>query len=370
MLLKSVILTCFDKLQKERSSSAVYHILTAKRSIQTIQDIHLYQLQSFYGIYKTLKKSIFEHTLHQMNKDGLLNGLSEEAMVHDLTPAGEKWLKENYKVCSLHYFNGIMFEEMSLPFAERLLLLIQVFTNSRMNHNTYIPVVDKREIELWVKKYYKQMNNQQENFLEKLYNELEQILDCFSNKEAEIFVQRLTGYKYYGKSMEQIAIRYASTFQDVHLLLERTLHRMLQIIITNKTTYPLLFSIIKDLVQTDKLTQSARKTYYYLDKQYTPHEIAKIRKLTVNTVYDHIVEIAVDDKHFPIETYVDQFKQKEIMNAVQRSGSYKLKSLKQYVSEEITYFQIRLVLTMITHIKGGEEYEPNASAGDTTSKTF
>ncbi|MGM8211646.1 helix-turn-helix domain-containing protein [Virgibacillus sp. W0430] len=351
MLFKSVILTCISRLQGERSSNAVYYILKGKRSIQTIQDIHLYQLQSFYGIYKPLSKQIYEQSLKEMYEQGLLHRKFEDTIIYLLSNEGLNWLKDNCEETKLTYFNGTIYEQISLPFIERLLLLIQVVMNYRMNNNSYIPIVDNQAVEQWSKIYFKDVKGNINAFINSLYSELLHALSRLSNDEATIFVQRLTGYKHYGKSLEQIALKNATSVQHTYLLLERTIHRILRTISENDTNYPILISILNDLKPKEKLTRSARETYKYLKNHYKPNEIARLRNLTINTIYDHIVEIAVHRKHFSITPYVNEQQQKEIISAVNKCNSFKLKTVKQYVQKDISYFQIRLVLAVITHLK-------------------
>lgn len=367
MLLESIILYCFDRLHAERSSNATYHILTGKRSIQTIQDVHLYNIQRFYGIYKSLSKRKYNSTISKLYMDGFL---IEESNAYILSPSGIAWLNSNRLKHGLHYFNGIQFEEISALFMDRLLLLIQVMTNYKKNNNTYIPIIDKQAIGQWVKTYFKRVKHQNNVLVNHLYVELYRILDCFTAKEAKIIVDRFTGYNHYGKSLEQIALEQKATVQHIFLFHERTVHRMLHMITKDKDQYPLLFSMIKDLIVVNKLTQSARQTYHYLMQQFKPHEIAHLRKITVNTVHDHIVEIAVHNKHFSITSYVNEQEQQEVIQAVQKNKSFKLKTLKNQVSNDMTYFQIRLVLAMLTHVQGGEMYGTDRELGDDVKATF
>ena len=72
MILEGIILSCLSKLQTERSISAVYHIVTGKKSIQTVQDIHLYHLQAYFSVCQHLPKSQF---------DQMITDLTEQEMI-------------------------------------------------------------------------------------------------------------------------------------------------------------------------------------------------------------------------------------------------------------------------------------------------
>ncbi len=52
-----------------------------------------------------------------------------------------------------------------------------------------------------------------------------------------------------------------------------------------------------------------------------------VRRLKLNTIYDHLVEIALYDDEFPLSKYVNSTEQTEIEKAAQKTLSYKLKIL-------------------------------------------
>lgn len=70
--------------------------------------------------------------------------------------------------------------------------------------------------------------------------------------------------------------------------------------------------------------------------------------MKVNTIEDHLVEIVLSDKSFPIADYVSLDDEREIAAAINELGTKKLKAIKQMVdNKQISFFQIRLVLAKI-----------------------
>ncbi len=90
MFFDTIILTCCARFQAGRSISAVFHLLKGKRSIQTVQDAHLYQLEQFYGIYPTLRKRSFDERIQKLEKNGYLPLRSESAAVP--TQEASSWM--------------------------------------------------------------------------------------------------------------------------------------------------------------------------------------------------------------------------------------------------------------------------------------
>ncbi|MBM7598331.1 uncharacterized protein YpbB [Virgibacillus halotolerans] len=346
MLLKGMILTCSSHIQAERTISSIYHLLKGRKSIQTVQDAHIYQLEKFYGVYKSLSKKTFDQNVLELENKQFLQKNASDDLQFKITTAGKGWLNEHKDNLPLNYFNGLKYADTAKCFFERLILLIQTITNSRKNHYSFIPVIDKIAIEDWVRMIYRQAKGSEMQLLKKIYAELYRLLQHFTAQEANIFVDRLTGYKQYGMSLEQLATSYKRETSDIQLLLTGILQAMVAIIQKDIKQYSFLSFTLKDLSPSNSITNSAYATFELLNKGHTVEQIAHIRNLKGNTIQDHIVEIALYDATFPIHSYVSAQAQQEIITAIQQTKSYKLKQIKQYISEEINYFQIRLVLAI------------------------
>ncbi|SFD50996.1 Uncharacterized protein YpbB [Lentibacillus persicus] len=342
MLFNYIILSCCTKFQEDRSTSAVFHLLKGKRSIQTVQDAHIYELNHFYGIYPTLSKHDFEVHVQQLIKNNDLALKGDNTAI--VTRKGENWINQEAINVSGCYFHGMEYSRYAPVFWQRLLLMIQTMTNSKRHHFNFIPVIDKTEITDWVRKQYRLWKYDTSLFLNKLYSELFHLLNQFDTTEASIFVDSLTGYNHYGMSSFQIAERYGLEQVDVPLIRTSTIHRMLMLISQNEQHTPLLKHFLQDLTHEAKVTNSANKTKQFMAKGYSAENIASIRQLKLNTIYDHMVEIALYDKAFPLGHYVTPDIQAQIRAAIAAADSYKLKDIKQHVSASISYFQIRLVL--------------------------
>lgn len=346
MIFNGIILQCSLHIQAERTVSAIYHLLNGKKSIQTVQDAHIYRLEKFWGVYKSLTKEAFNKKIKELTDKRLLQKLEGQDNVYIPASAAKIWLDNNKKSLPLHYFNGLEYANIANVFFERLLLLIQTITNSRKNHFSFIPVIDKVPIENWVKTFYKKTKGSKQKLLAVIYDEVHQLLQYFPNREASIFVDRLTGYKNYGMSLDQLAALYKMAAHDIHLLFSGLLQTMVTIVYKEKNNFPFLSYIIKDLSGIIPITNSAYTTSKLLNRSYTIDQIVLIRQLKKNTIYDHIVEIALYDPLFPVNDFITGEKQQEIIRAVNMTKSYKLKKIKECITEDISYFEVRLVLAM------------------------
>lgn len=349
MLFKGLILKSSSQIKDERTITAIYHLLCGRRSIQTVQDAHLYKLDHFFGIYKLMNKSVFNHEIDQLVTSGLLlkSGSFE---VYNLSKQGYEWLEKHEKNIPLSYFNGLQYESIDNVFLSRLLLLIQVLTNGKMRNPSYIPVIDQINITNWVKHAYQDMKQTVNQHLHMAYTELHELLHYVSTQEAAIFVDRLTGFRQYGMSIQQLGAHYKMESHDVRLLLVAITHRLLVMIINEEQKYPFMTSLMKDLSMNGFITDSAHKTYDFMKEGYTATEIANRRGLKMSTLNDHIVEIALYDRTFSISPYINAQIRSEIVNTAIRIGSTKLSQIKKHIHPDISYFQIRLALTTIDNV--------------------
>src|SRR5699024_5488346 len=159
----------------------------------------------------------------------------------------------------------------------------------------------------------------------------------------EIWVSQLTSHNYIGQTMYQLAQEYSLSVKDIQLMTISVTHHILRELSRDSTAYPLLSSIARFESENDTLTKSARITNKLLKQHYTLEQIAIVRKLKMNTIYDHIVEISLHDPTFSLDMFIDPSVQEVIYDAIQDVNTFKLKTIKENLNGDISYFEIRLV---------------------------
>ncbi|HEX6594558.1 MAG TPA: helix-turn-helix domain-containing protein [Bacillota bacterium] len=355
LFLNGLILQCVRNIKAARSVSAVYYILRGKRSIQTVHDARIFHLEHYYGTNRSLGRNVFDQRVTQLKREGLLQQSTNDAGLI-VSGQGEGYLRQLLETFPFHYFHGFHYHHIASIFFDRIRLLIQTYTNSSMNHLSFIPIIDDLHITSWVKSFYIYYKNIDAQWmLQYLYDDLHAILSQLKNREAEFFIDCFTGYKQYGLSTEQLARKYHVTREDVQLLTVAITHKVLQTAHERNRRLKILPHLIRDLPMNHFITKTAETTYKLFKKGYTIEQISQIRQLKKNTICDHFVEISLFDSTFPVEDYVDQDDQREIVQATQEAKTSQLKEIKRAVSEEITYFQIRLVLAQMDRMQG--EYD-------------
>lgn len=353
MLYQTVLLHMQNALAHDRSISGAYYVLTGKQSIQTIQDAKLFRLEPYYGTYRSLKKQTFMKQVKKLEDTGLLQAKTTDNHF-ELTEEGREFLHDHGRLLQNYFFQGTHYHTFDRIFYKRLSLLVQVWTNAQQNNPTYIPVVDDPSITNWVKQKYRQLKQPASAYLSKLYEEFSFVFESLQVNEAiHIWVRQLTGYKRIGWTEQQLAVEYKKSAADIHLLTTSINHMLLNQIDADTNKLPLLSLIAAQEGTASRLTKSAQKTAQLLPS-HSLEEIAQERCLKLNTIYDHIVEISLNEAQFPLERFVSPPVQIQIEEAMKQAGSWKLKDIKALLPEQIRYFDIRLVLTHVqSHIDKG-----------------
>ncbi|WP_053219362.1 helix-turn-helix domain-containing protein [Virgibacillus senegalensis] len=342
-MLTEIILDSLSKLNQERSSAAVYHLLVGKRSSQTLQDAHIYHLTGYFGLAKGMEKQAFDEKIAKLVSKQYVHQTGDFVTV---TEAGRSFLKSRVKSGNLDHFHGLVYDRVSDIFYERLSLFIQTATNIVSGNHRFIPVTDNQEVLHWLKKYYAANRHRLEEILNQLYGELLVYLNRLPEQYAEIFVKRLSGFSHIGLSKVQLAASYEMDKYEFLVVYQWILHRLLNYVTDENIPTPVLATFARGLVREVFLTDSARKTNELLKQGMDVKEICRIRRLKESTVHDHLIEIAYANPQFPLDNYVSPEAVREITGQMERLSSRKLKHIKQALNDRYTYLQIRLVLAI------------------------
>lgn len=340
--LETVILYCLNQINGERSFSSIYHLLTGKKSSQTIQDAHLFQLDHLFQTFHFLSRDEFDKMAASFST---MNWIKSDTFQHYcLTDEGNEALRKQLSKNPIpKYLNGWGYHSLTFVFWERISLLVQVCSNLVHQHFQYIPIQRKSDTQTWLKNFLQKSGKDREKIAEQLHNEMVQCFDTDPNMDPIIFVIRLTGYDRIGLTSQQAADFLKQEYTYYHLQFLNLLHFMIKIIITEPNEYKLLYSIISDQNHRYSFTLSTRKTYELLKKGLDVDKIAEVRTLKRSTIEDHIVEIAIIDPGFDITPFVQTDKQKMILLAAKQTDSKQLKQIRELASG-CDYFEIRLVM--------------------------
>lgn len=345
--LSMIILYCLHKINGERTIYSILHLLNGKKSSQTIQDAHLFNLTSFFSVFSSLKREELEKWIGFLKEQGLI--IQNEEQSYCVTPLGKEQLKSYFEQNPIpEKLNGWNYHNLTELFWERLSLAVQVISQLKNRNSKYLPIQKKKEVHQWLKGYLYKTQLSKDKLAEKLYDELVTCLETIEDIDPSIFVKRLTGYRIIGLTETQAADQLSMDDGEYHVHFLSTLHYMLEMLRTKQSEFPLLCLMIEDKKGEAPLTQSSKRTFNLLQTGYRLDEISSMRNLKKSTIEDHLVEIALNIPDFDISSFVNIEKQRKIKMAVKSVTSKQLKHIRELVPE-VDYFEIRLVLA-----KGGE----------------
>jgi uncharacterized protein YpbB len=339
--LDSVILWSLNKVKNERTIYSIYHLLKGKKSSQTIQDAHFFQLGHLFQTYPFLSREEYNETIAILQKQLFLKKMDSHAIV---TPKGLDHIEKYFlRLPFPKQIHGLKYQDTANIFWKRLSLTIQVISNLVNNESHYYPIQRDAALLRWMKSFLRKQSQPKEELSVLLYNELTEFLLRNPPEDPEILVVRLTGYQHIGKTVKQASEYLDMEASEYWYRFLHLLHSLIQKVTEEPARYPLLHALMSDSYQSMALTRSTQRTYELLNDHYTISEIASMRNLKESTIEDHIIEIALNEPEFAVEYYLDEKTEQRIFLASETLGHKKLKPIKEVVGNA-SYFQIRLAL--------------------------
>lgn len=346
--LNYVILYCFLQINGERSVYSVFHILKGKKSSQSIQDAHIFHLQPFFLSLPKLKRPYFNQKVRELEKAGWINvDENDNARVSSEGPLVVKQYFLDKAFPS--EMNGLIHGDQARLFWMRLSLLVQVLSNAKRQEFLYYPVQRNRQIQEWVKNCIR-TNPNSDNLSSLLFKELTTLLNI-QGSDPSLLVYRLTGYKDYGWTEFQVAEKLDMDLEECRFRFLNLLHGMLTEIEKDPKGYPLLYSLGLKSDHRQNLTISTSKTYDLYKKGHSLEEIARIRKLKLNTIEDHVIELILTEEGLGIDPFITREDFVNVLKVMKEAQTKRLKHIKEKLPH-LSYFQIRVAIA-----KAGETRE-------------
>ena len=338
MDLSTLLLTIINKLDGERTIYAGLHLLRGKRSGQTLQDVEYYNLKMFFCIMPKLSTELFDEAAEQLVKSNAIF-IDELSIVH-MTDTGREALEK----FPAYRFNGWDYRGREEIFFARLSLVVQTTSNFRAGSKVFMPTQRDVEVQLFVKEFLRKQPINELAFSHRLKNELIQLVELSDLNEMQkiIFTHRLVGYGYTGWTWVQLAEKLDIPPFTVKLFYIEGLHLLLDKVEV-VPSIPLVKKIAQGIKVVSHLTDSSLRTQQLFGQGLSMDEIATTRQLKMSTIEDHFVEMAINDKTFPIQQFVSIVDLETVILKSKELGTKRLRLLKDNFPE-LSYFQLRLIL--------------------------
>lgn len=339
---RRLILHVLLKLEGDRTPGAVYHILTGKKSSQSIQDMKWYELTEWYGVFPKLSMEVFQNDISLLQKNHLLLDSADFIKTANQAKEVDQAFWSVYSKPVL--YNQWKYGAAADIFWNRLALLVQCLSFSLAGSGHFIPVTREKAVLRWLKQIWPSEKQVKAKLADGLFHELEKLLSGVEPQEAAIAANKLGGYARTGLTFSQIAKALKQEEEEVIYRFNGILHYIIEVLQKNVSSFPLLASILPTVDSSVRLTKTAAETKRLLDEGWSFDKISQLRRLKQSTIEDHIIEIASESSSFPLYDYVPVESAEKIKTVSDSRRTRKMKELKEQLPETVTYFHIRLTL--------------------------
>ncbi|WP_155590594.1 helix-turn-helix domain-containing protein [Lysinibacillus cavernae] len=334
-----ILLQIFQKLNKERTISAAYHVLRGKRSGQTIQDIGLFQLHQYFGLLPKLSRATFDEAVTLFMQYSWLK--VQESGHFYMEKLGVQLAQQT----PTFFFDGWQYRGNEHVFFARLSLIVQSLSHQIAEVRSFSPISRDPVTQTWVRSFLQDHHYQKGHLQQQVLAECTRVLNNLpvSDTSKQLVLYRLSGYRLPGWTWQQLADERKESVLDSQLAFIETLHILLNEVHQKGDDYPLLGQVAAGLKVKLLLTDSAQHTAQLYEQGYAMEQIVHMRKLKQSTIEDHFVELAMYEPNFSIGPFVSYEEAQKVWQASKHYQTKKLKILHEALND-MSYFQLRLVL--------------------------
>jgi len=343
-----ILFQLINHMNAERSKTGIVRILKGSYAKQTLQDIYLYYVETYYGVFSLLDET---EIVSRIDYFIYINYLSLYENRLALEKKGFDYLVQlNNKAEYIHKIlstNKVLHRNLKEQFWKRLVLMIQSLSFLSSQKKDFIPVVNDIKIKEWVKKYLNPKQKQRiPRITMQLFRELDRMKEYMSPFEQQILLLRLHGEHRSALTWKQLEVLLQTSSTELKIQFNLILYNIYLRVCNEKDIYPVLAGMFELDNRSVALSKSTRITFRLLIQGMTIEQVAKKRRLTLGTIYDHFVEIILQlPQSIQLTNYIALWKIETINNLYNQIKSYRLSDYKELLNEQLTYQDIRLVLS-------------------------
>lgn len=327
--------------KQSRKPAVIRQILSNKKTSSSLYWGMRYQLLDYLNVIPTLNTEKFNMAIKKLIQKDLLIHNDNELLL------SEKGIEMKNKFDECHY--KLDHPELFLKINYSLwnaLMLLMIQVSSEYSYQN--------------KKYYVASNNLQAQFLvkqwinkfdfEQLRTEVKDCLMAFLKQQdelkADIFSQKLIGHDYSGLSNDQIAHHYNLNTLDVDIIFHDLAVQFAYFILSKKDHLSLL---VQKSMLSGIFSDTIKQTKELFDSGLSLKQIVTERKLKISTIQEHIEILAIIEKNFPYNKFINE-NEVEYLDNLYQGNIDKWQFNKMNEDEmNISFFKFRLFCIMRSH---------------------
>lgn len=297
-------LLSYFQLENEIKPSQIFHVLRGKKTPAMYYLTETKQWHHGFALEKQIERKYLLKIIQLfVNKKWLVS--KEDGYL--LTVSGAETLTNYFKQ---HYYPKAIHNFMTLdlhqPFWELMQLFTQVFSEMSYHNNRYTPVIKNPRQQEKVRQLLEVKQGQVDQLLEQWIKEQHFLFEYLQTKQANSLANLLTGHQFIGNTRKQIAQQLKFSAYEFDFYLRDILEEVLIIIQEHSTQFILLTALFEQTKQEYFLSmgESTYRTYQMLQQGQDIQTIAQKRRLKINTIKEHLLEIAYVLRDFPTQKFV------------------------------------------------------------------
>ncbi|TPG89618.1 hypothetical protein EEL32_05780 [Brevibacillus laterosporus] len=353
--LEALILNGLAVLQGERTPQSLYYMVKGRKANQVWQDVNNFNLHSYYRLFPWISRGLWEQIMKNLlEKEWVTTTNTSQKNItssFELTSSGYEHLSEQKEIYQLERWlsgiNGILITEEATLFRLQVLLMVQTISQLLYDNTHFSPIVQNKEIQRRIKQLLLETADR-DAWLDGLANELFLVMDKLDPSLQQQFFLQWTGASQVGLTSRQIAYYFHESVLLTEVKLLSLWSSMYCEVKENESGQYVLLQKLCQLQSAQKppISMSAWETYKMLQKDMSLDEIATRRAIKLNTVEDHLIEMALMALPCKYERWVSNPQIQFVQEASNRLQTKRLRLLKDELGHNYSYLQIRLALAL------------------------
>ena len=314
------ILSCIKRMNQSFGSNVITDVLKGSNT-QKIRQYH-FNMLSTYGIMKDYSKDTIKNLIYYLVTEGYIKTVGNEYPMLALTPnAGEILFngkqvfikKKIEKIPEKIKIEKTTPDDFNIDYDKQLFNILKNIRMELSKSYSVAPFIIFNDASLVQMSAYYPITK--ERMLK-----ISGVGEIKYDKFGQIFVDAISKY------VTENNIEIPQLDQDESLEKKHSSH-----------------TVVKEKIEKPKTVKEETKmvTYRLFKEGLSIQEIAEKRTLSPTTIQNHLIECLSEGMDINLEPYIQTQYEAQILQAIEKLGTEKLKPIKEALPEEVTYFDIR-----------------------------
>jgi len=335
------LLSFFNKKQPVNSGQII-HVFQGKRTPSMFYLIEKNKWHHGFMLAKGLERDRLETIIQSLAKKQWLKAQDKGYLLTALgEEAGSTYFDNHYYPKALQSFS---YTSARSPFWSRLQLFVQVFSELSYKNTHYAPIIKHPHHQENVRQLFSEFKGKTEEVFQQWLKEQGFLFNNLPSEHADILASQLSGHQVVGETQTKLAKELDMANLEYYLYQQTLIEELIGLILNYEEKVPIMSQIFKQVHKEANygLSGSTYQSFQLLTEGHTIAAIAQKRGVKVNTVREHILEMAFVFREFPYEEFVPKSLYKSLNQGFKTVENYNYQQAFEE-NEEMEFMHFRLV---------------------------